>query len=90
MNTAAQNALPTTPAGNGVMYAVFMLISLTFGVFWVLMLLDCWRRQFDKPHDRLIWLLVILCLGLLGALIYYCKGRPKGRLPSSVPARPGF
>ncbi len=44
--------------------------------FWLWMLIDCLKRQDDKfaiggNNTKLIWVLVIIFTGLIGALIYY-------------------
>lgn len=40
-------------------------------VFWLLMLIDCLKRDFRKDIEKIAWLLVLIFLHLLGALIYY-------------------
>jgi len=60
--------------------AVFILIVAIIGialfVFWLLMLIDCLKRQDNKfaiggDYAKLIWVLVIIFTGIIGALIYY-------------------
>lgn len=64
-------------AGLGV-FACFGVASLLFFVFWLWMLIDCLTRQFHEPNDKLVWVLVIIFLPLLGALLYFFIGRPRG------------
>ncbi len=45
-------------------------------VFWLWMLIDCLKRPDDKfkiggKDAKLIWVLVIIFIGIIGALIYY-------------------
>jgi prolipoprotein diacylglyceryltransferase len=45
-------------------------------VFWLWMLVDCLKRPDDKfaiggTYAKLIWVLVIVFVGFIGALIYY-------------------
>ena len=68
--------------------AVFMLFGLACFAFWVWMLVDCCRREFNGDNDKLIWVLVLIFTGALGALIYLIAGRPSGRLPGRVPPLP--
>lgn len=54
----------------------FVLIGLGLLVLWLLMLIDCLKRPDDKfayggTNAKLIWILVIIFLGLIGALVYY-------------------
>ncbi|KPJ62604.1 hypothetical protein AMK68_04715 [candidate division KD3-62 bacterium DG_56] len=61
------------------------LVSLAALAFWIWMIVDCARREFDDPNTKLVWLLVIiltwLVIPLVGAIVYYFAGRPQGRLP---------
>ncbi|MBD3155280.1 MAG: hypothetical protein GF368_01340 [Candidatus Aenigmarchaeota archaeon] len=43
-----------------------LLVILSF-VFWLWMLIDCLQRRF---RDKLVWVLVLILLGPLGALLY--------------------
>jgi hypothetical protein len=56
------------------------LIGLIALVFWVAMLIDAFRRQFDSQTTNIVWLLVIFFLNTIGALLYYFIGRNQGRL----------
>ncbi|MBS3080783.1 PLDc N-terminal domain-containing protein [Candidatus Pacearchaeota archaeon] len=40
-------------------------------VFWILMIIDAAKRKFKNDNDRVIWILIIVLLGMLGAIIYY-------------------
>ncbi len=51
--------------------ALFMLIPLALGVFWIVMLIDCLMRPFKDKSEKLIWILVLIFTNILGALIYY-------------------
>ncbi len=62
--------------GVAVMGFTFILVALVFLVLWLWMLIDCLKRQDDKfavggNNAKLIWVLVIIFTGLIGALIYY-------------------
>ena len=49
---------------------------LTFG-FWVWALVDCLTKEPAKGNDKIIWILVIVLLGGLGAIIYFFVRRPQ-------------
>lgn len=49
----------------------FMLICLSAFIFWVVMLIDIIQRDFKKHDDKIIWLLVVIFAGIIGAIIYY-------------------
>lgn len=55
---------------------VLILAAAILLVFWLWMLIDCLKRPDDKfaiggKDAKLIWILVIIFTGLIGALLYY-------------------
>ena len=58
------------------LFALFIMLLLFVAfvllvVIWIWMIVDCARRDFDGTSEKVAWLLVIILVGLLGALIYY-------------------
>lgn len=55
----------------------FLFIALIIGIniggviVWVLMLIDCVKRDFPNENDKMIWILVVALTSWVGALIYY-------------------
>jgi len=77
-------------------YGFFVLMSLTmlaFAIFWILMIIDAWKRDW---RDRTLWLLVLVFsvfVGLhwLSALLYYFLVKRKdigGRKPAAKVSPP--
>lgn len=60
--------------------------GLLFFGFWLWMLIDCATKEFDN-NDKLIWILIIIFTGGIGALIYFFVARPKGRKPGQTPSQ---
>jgi hypothetical protein len=64
---------------------IFVLIMVILGilifVFWVLMLVDCVTRKFKEDSEKIVWVLVIIFTGIIGASIYYfiVKAKKKKR-----------
>jgi len=64
-------------------FGIFMLLiwvlilGLSIGafVFWVMMIVDVAKHDFKKPDEKIIWILVVVLAGWIGALIYYFAGR---------------
>jgi hypothetical protein len=56
----------------GIVILVLWVIALAMGVFWLWMLIDVISKQ---EKDKIVWLLVILFLGPLGALLHYLIAR---------------
>ena len=54
-----------------VLVILFVIICVAAFVFWILMLIDSIKRNFKKENDKIIWVLVIVLTGILGAIIYY-------------------
>jgi len=46
-------------------------ISIFCFVFWILMLLDCIKKKFKEDSEKIIWVLILIFAGIVGALIYY-------------------
>jgi hypothetical protein len=59
----------------GIVGVVFMLLFFAVGVlafiFWIAMLIDCLKKKFKNETDKIVWTLVIIFTGLIGAVIYY-------------------
>ncbi|MBU1178346.1 PLDc N-terminal domain-containing protein [Patescibacteria group bacterium] len=55
----------------------FLFIALIIGIniggiiIWVLMLIDCVKRDFPNKDDKTVWILVVALTSWIGALIYY-------------------
>ncbi len=77
-------AMQSNAAGNAAigLFSGFWLIMMAFycllGLFslfaligWILMLVDCVKRQFKGENDKILWILIIVLAGIIGAIIYY-------------------
>lgn len=53
--------------------ALAILASLALFVLWIWMLVDCAQAPDDRknPNTRVIWIIVLIFTGWLGALLYY-------------------
>lgn len=60
---------------------VFMLAIFAIGIatlaLWIWMLVDCASKEPEQGNDKLIWILVIVLTGWVGALIYLLVRRPE-------------
>ncbi len=69
-------------AGFGFLFMAFMvLLSIGTVVFWIWALVDCVQNEPDAGNDKLVWVLVIVLAGWIGALIYVFVRRPQRRAP---------
>lgn len=75
-DTANAAAVGTAGAGFAVFFIIIWLIMLAVGiflfVFWILMLIDVFKRtNWEQENDRVLWIILVIILGYLGAIIYY-------------------
>lgn len=66
---------------------VLFPISLALFAFWVWMLIHAIQNSGLNDSERIVWVIVIVFVNLLGAIIYYCVGRPKAGEPAFLPPR---
>jgi hypothetical protein len=50
---------------------ILILISILCFIWWLFLLIDCIKRNFANPTEKLLWIIVLLVGNFLGALIYY-------------------
>jgi len=50
---------------------MFIVISILAFVFWIFMILDCVKKKFKNDSEKIVWILILIFTGLIGALIYY-------------------
>ncbi len=60
---------------------IFMVVAVLAIAFWIWMFVDVIKRQ--KGSKLFGWLIVVLFLGILGAIIYYFLGRQSAK-PKSI------
>jgi len=50
----------------------FLLAVSIFGlIIWIIMLVDVVQRKFKNENDKVMWILIVVLTGIIGALIYY-------------------
>ena len=59
-----------------ILVLVALASILTLMGFWVYTIVDVAKSNFIDEVTKIVWLLVVLLLGLLGAIIYWGAGRP--------------
>ena len=50
---------------------LIVIIILLMFVFWIWMLIDCLKRKFSRDTEKIVWVLVIIFLGAIGAAVYF-------------------
>ena len=56
--------------------AIAWLAGIFFFVVWIIMLVDCAKRENEdfpdaNPNSKMMWILIIVLAGGIGAIIYY-------------------
>jgi hypothetical protein len=57
-----------------------ILAMIALAVFWVIALIDVAKREFPGQNDKLMWILIVVLAGWIGALIYWFVGRQRGTI----------
>ena len=50
------------------MFFVFLILCLALSIFWIMMLIHAASKPIE---NKLIWVLILIFTGLIGAVIYY-------------------
>ncbi|VVB79785.1 Uncharacterised protein [uncultured archaeon] len=65
--------------------AIIILVLIIIGlivfciIFWIWMLVDSIKRRYKDSNDKIVWVIVIVLTGILGAIIYYFVEKRKDR-----------
>ena len=60
------------------MMELLVIVVIFAGLgFWIWMIVDCATNEVGPGDDRLIWILIVVLTGWIGALIYLTVRRPK-------------
>ncbi|MFC1723060.1 PLDc N-terminal domain-containing protein [Nanoarchaeota archaeon] len=72
--SAADDAALTIGLIGGIFFLIFIIfiISILSTIFWIWMIIDCaTRSNFMQDNDKVIWILILVFTGFIGALVYY-------------------
>jgi prolipoprotein diacylglyceryltransferase len=69
------------PALMSVFILVIWLLILIVGAlgtaFWIWMIIDVATKEPSDSNDKVMWVLIVVLTGLIGAAIYYFVRRPE-------------
>lgn len=57
----------------GIFFIIIFIIALCIAafVFWIMMLIDCIKREFKDSNEKVIWVLLMIFLHVLASILYY-------------------
>jgi hypothetical protein len=60
-------------------FGIFALIGLAAFGTWIIALVDVLKSEFRGQNDKLLWAIVIVLGGVIGAILYFVIGRNQKR-----------
>ncbi|MDD5627143.1 MAG: PLD nuclease N-terminal domain-containing protein [Patescibacteria group bacterium] len=67
-NTVGNTVATGMGVGLIIFWIVGMIIGLLLFILWILMLIDCIKRDFSQ---KTLWIILLIVLGWIGAVAYY-------------------
>ncbi|MBI2146571.1 PLDc_N domain-containing protein [Candidatus Woesearchaeota archaeon] len=68
----------------GLFWIIIIGALIALFIFWVMMIVDVAQRKFPEPNQQLIWILVVVLAGYIGAIIYYFVIKRKDQLKNTT------
>jgi hypothetical protein len=79
--TILTNIMQCLAAGGPVLWSLFPccfgIFGIVFLVVWIWALVDAVSNEPSEGNDKLIWILIIVLAGIIGAIIYLAVRRPE-------------
>lgn len=63
----------------GITFGLFILLGIACFIIWLWLLIDCIKRDFSKPNDKIMWVLLLIFIPIIGIIIYYFVVKRKSR-----------
>jgi uncharacterized membrane protein len=48
-----------------------MACAVSSMILWIWMIIDCAQRKFKEDNEKVVWILLLVFLGVIGAIVYY-------------------
>jgi len=56
---------------------VFVVLGLLCMVFWIWILIECATKESETGNTKIVWVIIVVLTGIIGAAIYYFVRRPQ-------------
>ena len=63
--------MPEGVLGAAIGPLIMIILSLVGGIFWLVMFIDCIKREFKDPNAKIAWIAAIFFGSIIGAFIYW-------------------
>jgi hypothetical protein len=75
---ASRREIAYTGSGE-LMIVVAILIPLAIACFgfWLWMLIDCATNEPDTGNNKVVWIIIIVCAHIIGAVLYWIMRRDR-------------
>jgi hypothetical protein len=75
---ASRREIAYTGSGK-LMIVVAILIPLAIACFgfWLWMLIDCATNEPDTGNNKVVWIIIIVCAHIIGAVLYWIMRRDR-------------
>ncbi len=64
-----------------IIIVLFWLVAMGIGllgtVFWIWMIIEVATKEPENGNDKIVWILVVVLAGVIGAAVYYFVRRPE-------------
>ncbi len=57
--------------GIGLFILLIMACAVSSMILWIWMIIDCAQRKFKEDNEKVVWILLLVFLGVIGAIVYY-------------------
>lgn len=61
----------------GIVFLLFVVFILLATGIWIFALVDVIKSSFRNENEKLIWVLIIIFTGFIGAILYYAISEGK-------------
>jgi hypothetical protein len=55
----------------------FGLLALVGFLFWLRALVDCATQESNEGNTKVVWVIIIVCANIVGAVVYWLVRRPQ-------------
>ncbi len=63
----------------GFIFVLIFAAAILALIFWIFMLIDAAQRKFETEGEKIAWILIIVLVGIIGAIIYYFAVKARNR-----------